>query len=128
MASYATQASEGFSEVFAFLPQNVRVKTTRRDTGAPCPVYDALDRREVKHWSRDVPPFHPGCRCVVVAIDDASNFPPGWKGRQPRRLLSDSAQQEFKASQRTSLDEIDLTRDVGSMSVSSGPVPCTAVK
>src|SRR3972149_495009 len=79
---------EGFSEVFAFLPQNVRVKTTGQDTGAPCPVCDALDRREVKHWSRDVPPFHPGCRCVVVAIDDASNFPPGWKGRQPRGLLS----------------------------------------
>src|SRR3990172_4872029 len=96
-------------------------------SGVETPVIWLHTRPKLRE-ARDVPPFHSGCRCVVVAIDDASNFPPGWKGRQPRRLLSDSAQQEFKASQRTSLDEIDLTRDVGSMSVSSGPVPCTAVK
>jgi len=64
--------------------QNVRVKTTRQGSGVPCPVCDGFDRREVRDRSRDLPPFHPGCRCVVLVIDDASNFSPGWKGPPPR--------------------------------------------
>ncbi len=63
-----------------YAKQNVRVKTTRQGSGVPCPVCDGFDRREVRDRSRDLPPFHPGCRCVVLVIDDASNFSPGWKG------------------------------------------------
>lgn len=58
---------------------DVRVVTTRQGSGAPCPVCDALNQREVRLGSRDLPPFHPGCRCVVVVRDDVSHFRLGWK-------------------------------------------------
>src|SRR5437762_2816015 len=42
--------------------------------------------REVRDRSRDLQPFHPGCGCVVLVIDDASTSPPA--GRVPRYVDS----------------------------------------
>lgn len=65
-----------------YAKQAVRVEIARQGTGASCPVCDALERREVTDRSHDLPPFHPGCRCVVVALEE--------KRPQSRRPLSHS--------------------------------------
>lgn len=44
----------------------VGARITRQGGGSPCPACDPLDHREVNEIP-DLPPFHPGCRCVILA-------------------------------------------------------------
>jgi len=75
---------------FLFVGSSLFVRQCRRMTqgsgGVPCPVCDGFDRREVRDRSRDLQPFHPGCGCVVLVIDDASTSPPA--GRVARYVDS----------------------------------------
>ena len=48
--------------------QKIRVRVERQDKYAPCPVCQPLDAREVGLELDTMPPFHPGCRCVLVAL------------------------------------------------------------
>jgi hypothetical protein len=47
--------------------QGVRVQVARQDEREPCPVCDPFNAREVGGKLDAMPPFHPGCRCVLVA-------------------------------------------------------------
>jgi hypothetical protein len=40
---------------------------TRQSAEITCPACDLLDSRDALHPPGDVPPFHPGCRCLVLA-------------------------------------------------------------
>lgn len=48
--------------------QSVRAEITRQTPGTSCAICELLNHREVKHNSSNVPPFHPGCRCVILAM------------------------------------------------------------
>lgn len=48
--------------------RGIRARVARQDTGSPCPACDPFHAREVGPRLDAVPPFHPGCRCVLVAI------------------------------------------------------------
>lgn len=48
--------------------RGVRAGIARQGDGAPCPVCDPLNHREVHGTPGEIPPFHPGCRCLVLAI------------------------------------------------------------
>ena len=47
--------------------QRIRVRVERQNEHAPCPVCEPLNAREVGPELDAMPPFHPGCRCVLVA-------------------------------------------------------------
>lgn len=51
-----------------FARQGVRTRVVRQDTRLPCPVCEPFNMREVGAELDAMPPFHPGCRCVLVAI------------------------------------------------------------
>jgi hypothetical protein len=48
--------------------QKIRVRVERQDERAPCPVCEPLNAREIGLELDAMPPFHPGCRCVLVAL------------------------------------------------------------
>ncbi len=67
--------------------RGVRAKITRQGDGALCPACDPFNHREVKDKREDLPPFHPGCRCLVVAITDVRvHLSPG-RATHPSRNL-----------------------------------------
>jgi hypothetical protein len=47
--------------------QGLRARVARQDDRAPCPACDPFNAREVGAGREAIPPFHPGCRCVLVA-------------------------------------------------------------
>jgi hypothetical protein len=48
--------------------QGIRVQVVRQDERAPCPACDPVHGRELGPELDAMPPFHPGCRCVLVAM------------------------------------------------------------
>jgi hypothetical protein len=50
--------------------QGIRARVERQDRRLSCPVCDPLNGREVgpEFELAAVPPFHPGCRCVLMAV------------------------------------------------------------
>jgi len=58
--------------------QGIRARIERQHAGPACPVCDPFNAREVGPGLEAVPPFHPGCRCVLVAV----HTPPA--NRRPR--------------------------------------------
>ena len=53
-----------------FTRQGVRARVARQDTRLPCPACEPFNMREVGATLDAMPPFHPGCRCVLVAIPE----------------------------------------------------------
>jgi len=51
--------------------QGMRARIVRQDAGPACPVCDPFNAREVGPGLETVPPFHPGCRCVLMAVHTA---------------------------------------------------------
>ena len=51
-----------------FARQKIRVRVMRQDERAPCLACEPLNAREVGLELDAMPPFHPGCRCVLVAM------------------------------------------------------------
>jgi hypothetical protein len=51
-----------------FTRQGIRARVARQDTRLPCPACEPFNTREVGTEHDAMPPFHPGCRCVLVAI------------------------------------------------------------
>lgn len=45
----------------------VGARITRQGAGTPCPACDPLDHREVTGTPAELPPFHPGCRCLLLS-------------------------------------------------------------
>ena len=48
--------------------QGMRARIVRQGDGQRCPVCESFNAHEVTHGSDTMPPFHPGCRCVLVAV------------------------------------------------------------
>jgi hypothetical protein len=48
--------------------QRIRARVVRQDERAPCPVCEPFNSREVGAELDAMPPYHPGCRCVLVAM------------------------------------------------------------
>lgn len=48
--------------------QGIQARIERQHAGPACPVCDPFNAREVGPGLDAVPPFHPGCRCVLVAV------------------------------------------------------------
>jgi hypothetical protein len=53
----------------------VRARITRQGEGRPCPVCDPFDHLEVHGAPGEMPPFHPGCRCLILPIVGARSRP-----------------------------------------------------
>jgi hypothetical protein len=51
--------------------QGIRARIARQDAEPACAACDAFHGREVGSDLDTVPPFHPGCRCVLVAVPRA---------------------------------------------------------
>ena len=51
-----------------FTRQGMRARVVRQDTRLPCPACQPFNAREAGPELDTMPPFHPGCRCVLVAI------------------------------------------------------------
>jgi hypothetical protein len=58
--------------------QGIRTRVERQDQRPSCPACDPFNGREVGPDVKAMPPFHPGCRCVLVAMH------PGPSGRRAR--------------------------------------------
>ncbi|MBI4561170.1 MAG: hypothetical protein HY724_03920 [Candidatus Rokubacteria bacterium] len=52
--------------------RGLRARIARQGDSAPCPVCDPLNHHDVRDNPQNLPPFHPGCRCLVLAITDVS--------------------------------------------------------
>jgi len=48
--------------------QGVRARIVQQGDGLRCSVCESFNGREVKHGRDTVPPIHPGCRCVLMAV------------------------------------------------------------
>jgi hypothetical protein len=59
--------------------QGIRARIVRQDAEPACPACDPFHGRDVGPDLDTVPPFHPGCRCVLVAVHRAA-------GRRRSRL------------------------------------------
>ena len=51
--------------------QGIQARIVRQGAGPACPVCDPFDAREVGPSLDTMPPFHPGCRCVLQAVPTA---------------------------------------------------------
>ena len=58
--------------------RGIRTRVERQDRRPSCPACDQYNGREVGRDLAAMPPFHPGCRCVLVAMH------PGPSGRRAR--------------------------------------------
>lgn len=56
-----------------FARHGVRPRVVRQHAGSRCPACDPFDGREVSPGLDPAPPFHPGCRCVLLAGASASD-------------------------------------------------------
>ena len=54
-----------------FARQGIHARIKRQHPGPACPACDPFDTREVGPGLDTVPPFHPGCRCVLLAVHTA---------------------------------------------------------
>lgn len=57
---------------------------TRQSAETICPACDRLNRENAQHHPGDVPPFHPGCRCLILAAPSRRTV--GTKGRELDRV------------------------------------------
>jgi hypothetical protein len=48
--------------------QGMRARIARQHAQPACPVCDPFTAREVGPGLETMPPFHPGCRCVALAV------------------------------------------------------------
>jgi len=62
-----------------FTRQGIRTRVARQDTRLPCPACEPFNLREAGITLDAMPPFHPGCRCVLVAIPEE----PAGRRRKP---------------------------------------------
>lgn len=47
--------------------RGLRAVIARQSADIKCPACDVLSHEHVRRSSNDVPPFHPGCRCLILA-------------------------------------------------------------
>lgn len=67
--------------------QQIRVRVVRQDEHAPCPACEPFNAREVGAELDMMPPYHPGCRCVLVAVQRVQVSRRGRSNERPRSRL-----------------------------------------
>ncbi|MBI4607746.1 MAG: hypothetical protein HY726_01905 [Candidatus Rokubacteria bacterium] len=72
LQSLETTRAQTRTALARYARRGIRAEIVRQGDGVPCPVCDPLNHREVEDDSPDLPPFHPGCRCLVLAISEVS--------------------------------------------------------
>jgi hypothetical protein len=65
--------------------QGIRPRIARQHAGPSCPACDPFDASVVGSDLDPMPPFHPGCRCVLVAVPATPAFrhPRGYERARP---------------------------------------------
>ncbi len=63
------------SALARYASRGLRAKIARQGDGAPCAVCDSLNHSEAKDHPQNLPPFHPGCRCLVLGDHRAGSAP-----------------------------------------------------
>lgn len=86
LQSLETTRAQSRIALARYAQRGIRAKIARQGDGAPCPVCDPMNGREVTDNPRDLPPFHPGCRCLVLGINGAGEAPTARRRRPPRRI------------------------------------------
>ncbi len=78
-----TRRAELRSQIARYARLGVRARIARLDEQLPCPICDSLDRLDVKTALTRLPPFHPGCRCLI--LPPVRPAPPAAPGGAPDR-------------------------------------------
>ncbi len=71
------------SELGRYTKQGRRVRVVRQEDGERCSVCDSVNAHEVGYGSDAMPPLHPGCRCVLMAVTPGT--PHARNGTHPRQ-------------------------------------------
>jgi len=66
-----------------YVRRGIKVMAVRQDPARPCPGCDPRDGRELGLDLDAMPPYHPGCRCVLVTVPAP---PAGRRAHAPDRL------------------------------------------
>ena len=75
-ALVATRA-EMHTALTRYTIRGLQAQITRQSADITCPACDPLNHENVQSNSRDVPPFHPGCRCLILATHPTMRLPHG---------------------------------------------------
>jgi hypothetical protein len=62
----------GATALHHYTRQGVRARIVQQGDGLRCTVCESLNGLEVGRGSETLPPIHPGCRCVLMAVPAAS--------------------------------------------------------
>jgi hypothetical protein len=65
--------------------QGVRARIVRQGDGGRCPACESFNGHEVRLGGAPMPPIHPGCRCVLVAMTEAPDQERTGTRRRSRR-------------------------------------------
>jgi len=86
----AVTRSEMRAALTRYAGRGLAAEITRQSAEIRCPACDALNNENVRHHPENVPPFHPGCRCLILAAP--ARTPPGSPDatRRPARARSGS--------------------------------------
>ena len=77
--------TRGAAALGHYTRQGMRARIVRQEAGQRCPVCESFNGHEVKHRRETMPPIHPGCRCVLVAMTEAPDQErSGTRHRSPR--------------------------------------------
>jgi hypothetical protein len=73
----------GATALHHYTRQGMRARIVQQGDGLRCPVCESWNGREVRRGSETVPPIHPGCRCVLMAVPAVPlDEPLGTRARQ----------------------------------------------
>jgi urocanate hydratase len=60
----------GAAALHHYTRQGMRARIVQQGDGLRCPVCESFNGREVEQGMGTMPPIHPGCRCVLMAVTD----------------------------------------------------------
>jgi hypothetical protein len=77
----------GATDLHHYTRQGMRARIVQQGDGLRCPVCESFNGREVERGRGTMPPIHPGCRCVLMAVT-AAPFDEAMGPRARHRLRS----------------------------------------
>jgi hypothetical protein len=66
--------TRGAAALGHYTRQGMRARIVRQEAGQRCPVCESFNGHEVRHRRDTMPPIHPGCRCVLMAVTAVPNY------------------------------------------------------
>lgn len=64
-----------------YAKRGLQAEIARQSADITCPACGPLDHGNVEGNARDVPPFHPGCRCLILATNPTARRKPNFTHR-----------------------------------------------